>query len=326
MTYRFDLTSSLDENIRRILCEQICKSTTRLSSKTSRKTAVHETRKSIKRIRALLKLIRPAIGKAIYSSENNRFRSIAASLSTTRDHDILTDALDTLEQFNGGERTPALKRARDCVTTVHDKQSHDTETAIRYAASALHASLASCSAISCRPDIGEPLQNGLAACYRAARKAQQDAYQNNDDETFHDWRKPVQIHWRQMALFRSAWPAEFDARIAMAKDLSENLGQDHDLKVLLTFLNKQSQAGELKAKDVRSIEALARACQTTLRRQSRPLGQILFQEPSRAHAKRIIGIWSSAAAAARASSPGPVSLRANGKQKPGDVPATTDAS
>lgn len=325
MTYRLDMSMTLEANVRAIVAEQLERSIAQLSGGTSKKTAVHETRKSLKRIRALLKLVRPAIGEDLFRSENKRFRDIAAQLSTTRDHDILTDALQTLECFNDEKPTPALRRARACVEKFHTNQGRKSAAAIRKAKTDLQTALEACQSLTCGAHSDDCLEIGLAACYRKARKAQRKAYQSDDDEAFHDWRKPIQVHWRQMSLFWSAWPAEFEARIALAKELSQNLGQDHDLKILINFLNTHVASGDLKAKDVRSVERLARACQQHLRKTSRPFGQILFQEPAQAHARRIVGIWSSAARLHRTANPKATQTRAKRASRR-RAPATTDAS
>ena len=46
-------------------------------------------------------------------------------------------------------------------------------------------------------------------------------------------RKAVQWHWRQMSLLGRAWPDEFAVRVTAARELSQMLGDDHDLAMLI---------------------------------------------------------------------------------------------
>ena len=74
----------------------------------------------------------------------------------------------------------------------------------------------------------EHVVEGLEAAYRKARKAFHHSYKEPSDETFHAWRKKVQLHWRHMSLLSRGWPEAMSARAGEAKELSRLLGEDHD--------------------------------------------------------------------------------------------------
>src|SRR2546430_1303607 len=59
--------------------------------------AVHEARKDMKKLRALVRLMRPELGGKAYRRENARFREVARSLSGVRDAKAMLEALDALE-------------------------------------------------------------------------------------------------------------------------------------------------------------------------------------------------------------------------------------
>ena len=61
MAYRFKLTEPFGKGVRRILLEQTELAGRKLGETRDHERAVHETRKHIKRIRALLRLVRPAM-------------------------------------------------------------------------------------------------------------------------------------------------------------------------------------------------------------------------------------------------------------------------
>ena len=60
------------------------------------------------------------------------------------------------------------------------------------------------------------------------------------DEAFHEWRKGAQAHWRQMTLLARAWPEYLGARASEARTLSQLLGDDHDLAMLVAFVHSDA--------------------------------------------------------------------------------------
>jgi CHAD domain-containing protein len=74
------------------------------SSRGSRDEMVHEVRKSLKKLRTILRLVRPGIRGKIYRRENRAFRDISRPLTDVRDATVLVEALDktTLEREDPG--------------------------------------------------------------------------------------------------------------------------------------------------------------------------------------------------------------------------------
>src|SRR5919108_4686748 len=63
--------------------------------------AVHEARKDMKKLRALLRLARDELGKDTFSRENACFRDAARELAGTRDSDVMLETLGSLELPSG---------------------------------------------------------------------------------------------------------------------------------------------------------------------------------------------------------------------------------
>ena len=68
---------------------------------------VHLVRVTIKRLRAMLRLIRPVIGKTVFDRENTRLRNAARRLSWARDSAVVTQTLSTLPLSRGRKRDAA---------------------------------------------------------------------------------------------------------------------------------------------------------------------------------------------------------------------------
>lgn len=112
MAFQFKLNEPVEKGFRRIGLEQIERAERQLSASESLEVATHETRKSLKRIRALLRLAQPGLGDAVYGAENARFREIAALLAPARDSDVLVQTVTKLECLPGEVANAALAAAR----------------------------------------------------------------------------------------------------------------------------------------------------------------------------------------------------------------------
>src|SRR5262245_49986710 len=76
------------------------------SSKASRDEMVHEARKGLKKLRALVRLVRPGVGGKLYRRENIAFRDISRPLTEVRDAKILVEALDRTTGGDGSRPGP----------------------------------------------------------------------------------------------------------------------------------------------------------------------------------------------------------------------------
>ena len=71
---------------------------------------VHTVRVTIKRLRAMLRLIRPVISKTVFDRENARLRNAARRLSSAREAAVAREILATLP-FSKGRKRDAVAAA-----------------------------------------------------------------------------------------------------------------------------------------------------------------------------------------------------------------------
>lgn len=294
MAYRINIHGTLGNNVREIVGEQIEKSLKVLSAKPNHASSIHETRKSMKRIRAIIKLVRPALSKSLYRQENQRFRAIANQLSHARDSDVLIETLLKLESTSDSGAQSSIVALRRYVETITTKNEAVKASAVASAREALGEAAKNYEHFEPVTDSLSIIKAGLRVCYRQARRARRTAYESNIDEAFHEWRKPVQLHWRHMSLLSNAWPDMFKARIELARTLSQLLGDDHDLSVLMEFSGAAAKSGAITRGTAATVKKISRARQQVLRDTARPLGEMLFQQPAKAHAEYIYGILNAA--------------------------------
>lgn len=298
MAFRFRLREPIAKDFRRIGAEQIERALGQLSAGIDGAKEVHEARKCLKRIRALLRLGREGLGEEVFQAENARFRDIAGRLSSVRDDHVVIETLLGLEATTDDEETrSALRRAR--AACVEARAAEDAAGGAVDAATLSEVRAELADALKSFRDLklspkGTPtLVAGLVRVYRRGRKSLVTAYATGDDEDFHTLRKAVQAHWRHMGLLTRLWPEMFGARVEAARELSQILGDDHDLALL------KSRIGALDAKTFADGEkgallALISARQGMLRQRAEPRGDMLFAASPKAHGRWIAALWDAA--------------------------------
>lgn len=300
MAYRLKLKEPLAKGVRRIAGEQLANAAARLEGGSNPETSVHEARKSLKRTRALLRLVRPGLGDTNFRKANARLGDIARSLSAVRDHDVVRALLKGLENAKPSLAKAALRlrAALDAAPTAANGSGAPRRN-VTGALREIDAMRRECGEIALHPASFETIVAGLTKSHRAGRKALARALENPEEaEALHDLRKAAQAYWRQMILVQHAWPEACLARAAAAKLVADLLGEDHDVALLDAVL-AGPEGQSLTAAEHR---ALARHCTTRhseLRAEALPKAQLLFVEKSDQLGARVRALWDAARRAAR---------------------------
>lgn len=287
MAYRFKLNESLTRGVRRVALAQLELAEQRLRDSSDPVAAVHEVRKSLKRTRALLRLVRPALGKTVYRRENTQLRDAGRLLSAARDNDVLRETVVKLEAQLPDD-------ARSCVGPLRGLLSGTGKRAapagLRKAKVSIAAARKRLSHLRLRTGGFEQVAAGLQASYRRGRRALARAEDGADDEGFHELRKAVQHHWRHMLLVSRAWPEACRARATAAREIAQLLGEEHDYAVLMAFVAAHRESG--LTPDQRDVIAqTCRARQLELRTLALPMARRLFADRAGAFARRMANYW-----------------------------------
>jgi CHAD domain-containing protein len=294
MTYRFKLQEPVAEGVRRIALEQIEMAEAKLAAKENTPALIHDARRCLKRLRALLRLIRPALDDDAYRREAERLSAIGKLLAQARDAHVMRQTLIKLQN-----RPQALPKGvvaslqRLLVADPAPGGRRQASDGRRQALVRLKQAKKLFTGKAVQGVQFEHLVEGLERAYDAARKRFRKAYRKSSDEAFHAWRKTVQLHWRHMLLLSRGWPEAFSARAGEAKELSRLLGEDHDYSMLLALVESRG-AKVLAPNDCARLTTLCRSCQSELRVQARPRGARLFAETPDNLTERIMRYWSSA--------------------------------
>lgn len=302
IAYRVKFNAELEKDVRRLLSSQIGRAIGHLSGVLDDGgSAIHSTRKSLKRCRSILRLVQPGLSRADFRTYDRAFRDIARLLSHDRDREVMTE---TLTHLAADTETPndkaALSAALDELSAgtlngfAHTQATENIGTAIGKLHDAEHA----IHALKMKRPKISTLAAGFADTYAEGRKALKKAYRAQNDEAFHTFRKALQHHWRHCQLLAQVWPELMDVRIAAAREQSQLIGFDHDLSLVTAHF-----AGEGSSKlepDVRHrICALAKAEQARVRAATKPLARRLYALPPADLERLIVSLWPTAKSLAR---------------------------
>lgn len=291
MPYRFKLDEKVRDGFIRIAHEQIERAQAELAGPSNIQSAVHETRKCLKRVRALLRLVRPGLNAKIFKRENTAIRDIAALLSEARDNHVLLETIAKLEARKADAPLMNLKRFAVAGCSAHGVVEDPGRTAAALAG--LRSVEERLEKISIKPASFTTLRGGYERTYAHARRAIAGAYKQNASEAFHELRKHIQIHWRHTQLLSRAWPEIMEAHAAAARELSQILGDDHDLAVLEEFLARAPK-GEIGKMEARLVRKAIRERQGELRELAIPRLERLFAERPAEMGRRIERQWKAA--------------------------------
>ncbi|MEL6623629.1 MAG: CHAD domain-containing protein [Pseudomonadota bacterium] len=278
MAFRFDLTTDLPTNVRHMWSRQLQKAERAAENAADDDTAIWQARKSFKRVRALLRLIRDGLQKKAWRAENIRYRDLGRQLAGARDAAAVVEALNGLALATGLEGSDLIAMTRQALQ--HPDRSNSPETAVQGVdLGALKAALAEARVAFDALDVTGldrgALLRGYARAYGDGRREMDACYQTGESAGFHEWRKRVQHHWRQSLLLEGVWPEGMAPRIETARLVSKALGFDHDLSLLAEEIETVIRRRLSARHTARLLEAIAET-QIRTRHAIRPLAMRLY--------------------------------------------------
>jgi CHAD domain-containing protein len=291
MSYKLDPLLPMSESVRRVALAELEYAESALRSASDRHGGIHSARKCLKRLRALLALIRPGLPDPVFDNLTDRLRAIALRLAPARDAHALIDAIDKLGTDASDAATTPTQSLRAWLMKRRDAAERNLEsTAVSDALRALSGLKPAVAGLAIYPDDFQVIAEGLRLRYKAARRAFAEAFATGHDEDFHEWRKGVQHHWRHMQLLAPSWPAVLNARVEDARALSQLLGDDHDIALLSRLISTPTMVFGTP-NDTQSFLRRCRKRQKALRRDAEIRGERLFAERPRSFVEHIEEHW-----------------------------------
>lgn len=294
MSYRLKRGESVPDGIRRIVREETDSAAKQLAGTNGKKRdeAIHEARKSLKKIRGALRLVQPELGR-VYRSENTRIGDIGRQLSEIRDATAIIEVFDcVIEKYNGSLQKDAFAPIRRGLekNKRETEQAANVDAVAQRALSVLRALARRAKNWPLKKDGFAAIAQGLENRYRRGRKAMAAAQNDPAPENYHEWRKRVKDHWYHVRLLESLWTDVMQAHEGSLKKIETWLGDDHNLVVLCGKLDANpEQYGE--PKDVQVFVALAGQHQKELRENAISLGQRVYEQKPREFTRNQSNLW-----------------------------------
>jgi CHAD domain-containing protein len=294
VAYRLKPGESVREGLRRIARDELSTAAGGLRKATvrSRDDAIHEARKSIKKVRAILRLMRGELGN-IYPIENRRLRDVGRRLSVYRDGTVMIETLDQLAARHKDDGSaPALAAIRRGLVENKLRQQRGSRmtVAMLRAADALLATAARVNRWRLVMDGPVALAPGMETAYRGGRAGFEAVRRHAHAADCHEWRKRVKDHWYHLRLLENRWNPATRARERSLKELETCLGEHHNLQVLSERLAAKAVRKRMP-KEAKICRELIGELQRELRHKAIALGESLYSESPEVFRKHLAQLW-----------------------------------
>jgi CHAD domain-containing protein len=250
--------------------------------------AVHEARKDMKKLRAVVRLVRTEIGDDVYRRENACFRDAGQELSGVRDADVMLATLSKLEQEIPADAEGDLRQALEA-HKLRTAAGTRGQAAVQVA-EILNTARRRIGRWPLDEDNFDAVAGGLERIYRRGRKDFRKARAEPTTENLHEWRKRVKDLWYHLTILRTAWPPVMDALADEAHGLSEYVGEDHDLAVLLLWTEEHAPASAA------AITAPVERRREELQAAAFEIGARLYADKPKVFMRRLARWWEAPAA------------------------------
>jgi len=250
---------------------------------------VHEARKSIKRARAVLRLLRPSLTANGFARSKAALRDAGRALAAARDAKVIADRLDemlrraSIAKSTVRGLTGALPAA---MASASATQPSDREVAL--AGLVLTRKRLARASLPARN--WTPLGTGLRSIYQDGQQLMPGTADLVSVEALHEWRKQVKSYWHALEVFAPVRPTPIRRTIDSARRLADTLGEDHDLALLADKLRSFAAAADRGQPVMELLDATERR-QRRLRRRAVKIGAALYAETPAVMEKRLRRYW-----------------------------------
>lgn len=217
-------------------------------------SAIHQSRKAIKRVRALLRLVRSELPDRVYDYENKTLRSTGRAITEIRSAAAVVWAASVIRTLYGdlladgtfGEMLHRLGQRRDIVELQALEDPHLVGRIVRNLERAYHrysgwptdAEAREIYGLGIRDEFAA-IQPGLHSTYGRGRQEMVTAYKTGRSGDFHLWRKRAKYLRYQMEFLAPLWPEVVVGMAVTLDRLGEVLGEDHDLAELVELIHSR---------------------------------------------------------------------------------------
>ena len=290
MSLKIDLQEKISTNAARIMNGRLERCRAALEQQDAHK-AIHDTRKQMKKIRAFGRLMRKEIGEKKYKMTNIYYRDISQKISEARDTAAMLNTMNLIaEDVSTDAQEKAFKDIKNHL--VARKSAVSRRLKKEEVLEAIKSDLARAEKIHASWKIKHKgfstFGGGLGKTYERCQKAMKKAYKKNTVESFHAWRKRAKYLRYQVAYLREVWHKPMKSLEKELHQLTDYLGDDHDLAVLKAHIEQMDYEDQEARTSLIFVIDHKRAA---IQRLARPLGEKILLDSKKDFLKRLEFYW-----------------------------------
>jgi CHAD domain-containing protein len=252
--------------------------------------AIHDARRRVKKIRAIIRLVRPALDKT-YRAVDRELKSVSRMLAPVADGQGIIETLDQLAHRyrkllpKHTVRSIRVGLRERSARTDREAQSRGV---IRLAARTLRAERDRVDEWAITGDGFEAIASGLEESYRRARKGMILAWSRPKADHYHSWRRYVKDHWFHVRLVEESCGNQLLRYQQRLEALDGVLGEYHNVIILREVLATDRYTGPRET--ARCLRVVSRY-QRLLRHHAETLGVRLYGDKPRHYLRRVKRLW-----------------------------------
>ncbi len=249
-------------------------------------TPVHETRKHLKKARAVLRLVGKEIGRGLFRQQDHCLRDAGRLISDIRDAEV---RLQTVRQLQGIKQRRGHASYRQLETMLMLELENFMAAFAEWQTQAIPMLEKACGAIDCWPldQFGcKQFRCAVQATYKSGRDALAKAKANPSAETFHEFRGEAKVLSHQLRILRPVNPVVLKTLSSDLTALGDLLGRAHDLSFLGERLRHEHGRAEWQREGHRLL-AVIEVSQGDLQRGAAELAERFFAERPRNFGSRV---------------------------------------
>lgn len=291
MSYRLRSDESVVRGLRRLAKKELKSARDRLRTSAPSDESIHEARKSVKKVRAIVHLVDSDDGRGLRKSEK-RLRTVNRVLSPLRDADAMLEMLAKLK-----DATPRPFSEHTLARVRRQLSAHKSQVARK-----ARRESSSTDIVAELDDVRRSVKRwkpadrgfravapGIRESHRRGRKALARAKRRRRPEDFHEWRKQMKALWYELRVIESC-AAGIGREIGALHRAERWLGDDHNLVVLCEALSKDKTVCR-NALDLQRLECAAEKLQRSLRKRAIAGTRRIYSARSGAYLRRIERAW-----------------------------------
>jgi hypothetical protein len=293
--YRLKAHRPIGADVRRIAGQQLALALEQLHAvgTARRDEGLHEARRHVKKLRALLRLVRPVLGDA-GAGANRRLARVSRMLAPIADARAIIGTLAGAPPVAGiddgpeGPPTRAALHAALVARTGRIDRKGEVDRIVPKARRLLLMERTRIDGWTLDATGIRAIAPGLEDSVRRTRKTMKRALERPTAANYHAWRQRVKDVWFHTRLINGRCGAGLAAECGRLEALDGCLGEYHNVLVLEAILHGERIVG--RGDTMRGLRLL-RAYKLSLRRQAERLAAQALRDTPRQFVRRVQRLW-----------------------------------